>query len=1045
MMKQYLKFLSRIGLLLLLGVFYQSDLIAQTRITVQGIVRDGKAAEGMPGVNVIEKGTSNGVITGMDGSFALTVSSENSTLIFSFIGYNKREILVGNQTQIEVSLEEETSELGEVVVVGYGVQQKANLTGAVSTVGKELLENRPVASVANALQGTTPGLNVTRGTGQPGSEGINIQIRGATSANGNVEPLLMVDGVPAPLFTLQTINPNDIESVTVLKDAAAAAIYGAQASGGVILVTTKAGKDGKTVFEYSNLIGTQWALNVPQRMSLLEEAEFANLARANRGLGPEYNEGALQNIRDGIEFVEDPTNPNRWITFNQQSIRNQILRNNSPMQTHNFSARGGNEKTSFLVSLGYYEKAGVFKVGPDKFDRYNVRVNLGTQLTKHIRLDSRIAYSSHNTKAPSAEVSGYGLLTQVYQARTRFPIFMPDGRLFGGAGTSGNNTYATLTQGGYENTGRDDFDGVFTATAKDFVKGLQVRAIYGQQYRVTASNRFARTVNLWNKGGDVPAFILNNPNVYEVTNQSLLNTSFQFLVDYNLEINSKNIVTILGGYQYEDYRFTSQFSQARNLISNDTPSLNLGDENSRITNETINTYANQSFFARLNYSYDGKYLLEATVRSDESSRLAPGMRKQTFPSASIGWNVHREGFLQNNLGFLSELKLRASWGKLGSALGIGLYDYLGLLSRGSNLILGGPEQRATYFWQNVVPSSTLSWENIETSNFGTDLGFFDNKLQATFDYYIKHNRNMLTPLQLPGTFGVGTPRVNEGVLKSWGWELELKYRNKIGNNFNYNVGLNLSDNQNKLMEFAGRNVIGLGFQNIVEGYPLGTIWGYKTAPGYFNTIEDVQNSPFQDNNTGVGDLKYVNQNGDDRITPGRGTTEDPGDLVFLGTNQERLLFGINLSANFKNLDFAVFLQGVGKKSFLPQRDMLAPMMQAWFMPMAHHRDFYTSENPNAAFPRPFLNGFHNYLPSDRWVLDGSYIRLKNIQLGYSFSTELLKKAKISRARVYVSGEDIWTKSNMGPFNGVFNPENNVGVRADYPFFGTISGGINLTF
>ncbi|EOZ97814.1 TonB-dependent receptor [Indibacter alkaliphilus LW1] len=1045
MMKHYFKFLSWLGLLVMLGVYYPSDLSAQSGRTVQGVVRDSNTSEGIPGVNVIEKGTSNGTITDLDGSFSLTVSSENSTLEISFIGYTKREILVGNQTQINVNLDEDMSDLGEVVVVGYGVQQKANLTGAVSTVGKELLENRPVANVANALQGTTPGLNITRSSGQPGSEGINIQVRGATSANGNVNPLLMVDGVPAPLFTMQTLNPNDIESVTVLKDAAAAAIYGAQASGGVILVTTKAGQSGKTVFEYSNMIGTEWALNIPERMSLLEEAQFSNLARANRGLAPEYNDEALQYIRDGVEFVEDPNDPNRWITFNQQSIRNQVLRRNSPMQTHNFSARGGNDRTDFLVSLGYFEKAGVFKLGPDSFDRYNVRINLGSQLTKHIRLDSRVAYSRHNTEAPSVGAGGYGLLQQVYQARTRFPIFMPDGRLFGGAGTSGNNAYAILSQGGYDNTTRNDFDGVFTATAKDFVKGLQVRAIYGQQYRNTARNRFARTVDLWNKGGDDPAFILNNPNVYEITNQLLLNTSFQFLVDYDLEINDKNKIHFLGGYQYEDYRFTSQFSQARDLISNDLPSLNLSDENSRITNESINTYANQSFFARLNYSYAGKYLLEATVRSDESSRLAPGMRTQVFPSASIGWNIHRENFLQDNLGFLSELKLRASWGRLGSALGIGFYDYLSLLARNSNLILGAPGQRATYFWQNVVPSSTLSWENIETVNFGTDLGFFDNKLQASFDYYIKHNRNMLTPLQLPGTFGVGTPRVNEGVLKSWGWELELRYRDKIGENFNYNVALNLSDNQNILMEFAGRNVVGLGLNNIVEGYPLGTIWGYQTAPGYFSTIEEVQNAPFQDNNTGVGDIRYINQDGDERITPGRGTTEDPGDMVLLGTNQERLLFGINLSANYKNFDFVVFFQGVGRRSFLPTRDMLAPMMQGWFMPMAHHSDYWTPENPNAAFPRPFLNGFHNYLPSDRWVLDGSYIRLKNIQVGYSFSPSLLKRANINRARIFVSGQDIWTRTSMGVFNGVFDPENNNNVRADYPFFGTVAGGINLTF
>jgi TonB-linked SusC/RagA family outer membrane protein len=1042
MMKNYLKILWI--LILMLGISLPGELLAQTARTVRGVVVDSKSKEGLPGVSVIEKGTTNGTISSIDGTFTLSVRTENPTLELSFIGYDKSTVLVGNRSQITVELIENMSDLEEVIVVGYGVQQKSNLTGAVSTVSQEMIENRPVPSLANALQGTTPGLNVTRSTGQPGAEGINIQVRGATSANGNVNPLLMVDGVPAPLFTLQTLNPNDVESVTVLKDAAAAAIYGAQASGGVILVTTKAGKSGKTVFEYSNQIGTSWALNVPQRMSLLEEAEFSNLARANRGLAPEYNAEAMQYIRDGVEFVVDPTDPNRWLTFNQQSIADQVLRNNSPMQTHNFSARGGNDKTNFLISMGYFDKAGVFKTGPDNFNRYNVRLNLGSELSKHLRLDSRIAYAQHNTDAPSVDASGYGLLQQVYQARVRFPIFMPDGRLFGGGGTSGNNAYAILSQGGHDKISRNDFDGVFTATLKDVIKGFKLRAIYGQQYRNTNRDRFARTVNLWNKGGDNPAFILNNPNVYEVTNQLTFNTSFQLLADYQLKIN-KNKIDLLGGYQYEDFRFTSQFSQSRSLISNDLPAINLGDENSRITTQSISTSANQSVFARLNYSYDGKYLLEATVRSDESSKLAPGRRVQVFPSASVGWNVHKEAFMQDNLNFLSEFKLRTSWGRLGSALGIGNYDYLSLLARGSALILGAPEQRSTYFWQNVVPSSTLSWENIETFNYGADLGAFENKLQLSFDYYVKHNRNMLTPLQLPGTFGVNTPRVNNGVLKSWGWEVEMRYRNKIGEHFNYNLGVNVSDNQNRLMEFSGRNVVALGLNSIVEGYPLGTIWGYRTGPGYYSTVEQVQNSPFYSNNTGVGDVPYLDLNGDGRITPGRGTTEDYGDMVLLGTNQERLLFGLNASANYKNFDFTIFFQGVGKRSFLPNSEMLAPMLEGWFMPMAHHRDYWTPENPNAAFPRPFLNGRHNYAPSDRWVLDGSYIRLKNIQIGYSFSSTLLKKAKISRARVFVSGQDIWTKTRMGVFNGVFDPENVNNVRADYPYFGTMAGGINLTF
>nr|WP_290942312.1 TonB-dependent receptor plug domain-containing protein [Haliscomenobacter sp.] len=314
-------------------------------------------------------------------------------MLVSYTGFVTQEVVVGNRTEVDIILVSDARALDEVVVIGYGTQKKENLTGAVSTIDSKSIENRPVSNVANALQGLASGLVITRGTGQPGSEGIGIQIRGATSANGNVEPLVILDGVTVSSFTLQTLNPNDIENISVLKDAAAAAIYGAQAAGGVILITTKKGKSGKTVFDYSNQIGVDWALNVPQRLSLLEEAEYANLARKNAGSGPEYNDQEMQRIRDNIPYVVNPSDTTRYIFYNQEDLISQVVRDYTPMQTHNLSARGGNDKTNFLISLGYYGKQGTFKVGPDRLDRYNLRLNLGTQLTKHLSLDSRIAYT----------------------------------------------------------------------------------------------------------------------------------------------------------------------------------------------------------------------------------------------------------------------------------------------------------------------------------------------------------------------------------------------------------------------------------------------------------------------------------------------------------------------------------------------------------------------------------------------------------------------------------------------------------------------------
>ncbi|RCR67502.1 SusC/RagA family TonB-linked outer membrane protein [Larkinella punicea] len=1035
-------FLAAVKLMQLPQLTRPGNIIPQDQ-EVSGTVTDEKG-ETLPGVSVLVKGSQQGTTTDADGKYKLRVSNREAVLVFSFVGYVSKEVVVSNQTQLNASLQADTKALEEVVVVGYGTQKKTNLTGAVSTIDSKAIENRPVSNLANAMQGTTPGLAITRTGGQPGNENIAIQVRGATSANGNVNPLLLVDGVAAPILTLQTINPNDVESISVLKDAAAAAIYGAQAAGGVILVTTKKGVAGKTTFDYSNQIGFDWALNVPERLSLMEEAQFANLARANSGAGPEYTDEDLQRIRDRVEYVVNPVDTNRYIFYNQKDLVKQMIRDRSYMQTHNLSARGGTDKLSFLASLGYYHKQGVFKVGPDQLQRYNARLNLTAQLTRKLSFDSRIAYTLEKQKAPVSATDGNALLYQVYRLRTRWPLLTPEGRLNGEGGSSGNNTYAQLTAGGYNNRDRNYFDGVFTFRLAEVVKGLQLRAIYGVQYRLEDRERFARTIELWNRVR--PSFYLNNPNVFEVTRGTRLNNNIQLLADYNTRIGTNHTIQALVGYQWEDGRFSSVFSSANNLASNDLPSLNLGNDLTKVNTQTIETFAYQSYFGRINYNFADKYLFEATLRVDESSRLAPGNRRKAFPAASVGWNLHRENWFSSVLPLFSEFKLRGSWGQLGSALGnnIGLYDYLNLLDRGSALILGTPEVRSTYFYQGSVPSSSLTWETVETANGGVDLGFLQNRLQLTVDYYVKFNRNMLTPLQLPATFGVSTPLVNNGELKSWGWETELRYRDKIGKDVNYSVAFNLSDNQNQLLSYAGRKVISAGTVSILEGYPINSLWGYKTD-GYFSSATQVQEWAFQDNRTGTGDVKYRDLNGDNRITPGNGTPENPGDLVYLGTNQPRFLFGFNGSVQWKGLDFSFFFQGVGKRSFFPAIATVMPLNQGWIQALAIHRNYWTETNADAAFPRPYLQGTHNYLRADKWMLNGQYMRLKNIQIGYSLPVQAISKIGLSRARLFVTGQDILTFSRLGVFKQLFDPENQDNATSDYPFYGTVAAGVNLTF
>lgn len=1006
---------------------------------IRGKVTDEKG-EGIPGVNVIIKNSMNGTITDEKGQYNLNVPDESAVLVFSFVGYVAREITVGNQQEINVQLQPDEKTLEEVVVVGYGVQKKVNMTGAVSTVDAQAIENRPVPNLANALQGVTPGLTIARQTGQPGRDNLSIQIRGVTSANGNVNPLVVMDGVSVPTNTLQTINPNDVESISVLKDAAAAAIYGAQAAGGVILITTKKGKAGKVTFDYLAQQGIDWSINVPDRMTLLEEAEFSNLARKNSGSAPEYTDEDLQRIRDGIPYVVNPLDTGTYLYYNQKSLSEQLLRKYTSMQTHNLTARGGTDKLNFLISGGYYNKQGVFKVGPDNYRRYNLRINLGSQLTKHLSLDSRLSYSNERTESSSIDANGGGLMYQVYRLRTRTPFFTPEGR-YNGAGSAAT-AYGALEAGGYNNYRQNFFDGVFTAALTDVVKGLQLRAVAGTQYRLGDRQVFNRTVPLWGKSR-VLGYI-NQVNSYQISDELTKNLNLQFLANYDFKLGEKNNFGLFAGYQWEDYRFESLTTAANNLVSNDLPTLNLGDDRTKSNSQNIGTNAYQSAFGRFNYNFANKYLFEATVRVDESSKLAPGSRVKVFPAASVGWNLHQEPWFNQTLRFFSEFKLRGSWGRLGGALGdaIGNYSYLSLLNRGNNLVLG--DQRTSFIRQDVLASTFISWETIETSNGGVDLGFFQNKLQFSGDYYVKYNRNMLTAQQVPATIGIGTGRKNNGELKSWGWEAELRYRNAIGKGFTYQLAVNLSDNNNRLLNFSNRTVIGAGTNNTIEGYPINTIWGYQTD-GYFQTEDEVKAWAFQDNRTGPGDVRYIDQNGDGRLSVGKGTTEDHGDLILLGTTNPRYLFGVTLGAQWKGFDFSAFFQGVGKRHYRPNPESIAPLLVTWKQALGIHRDYWTPENTDALFPRPFVGASHNYLSSDKWVMNAQYVRLKNIQIGYTLPMSFTQKFYVSRARFFFSGQDLFTLSGLGAFQGYYDPETRDNVENDYPFFATASVGLNVSF
>lgn len=1030
-----------------LNLWAQND-----RITVKGVVISADDDMPLPGVEISEKGEGNGTSTDFDGEFEFQVNEE-AILIVSSLGYEDKEVALEGRNEIEIVLESASSELDEVVIVGYGKQKKQNLTSAVSSIKSETMESRATPTVTNMIQGAAPGLSVTRSSGQVGSQGLNVEIRGATSASGNVNPLVVIDGVKSSMSRFNALDPNDIDDITVLKDGGATAIYGAKSAGGVLEVTTKKGEKGKMKVSLSNNTSMQRPSNMPRRLSLLDEMDYVNLARHNAGLDPEYTEEDIKNAKEGNEFVEDPTN-GKWKTYNQKDIIDQFVRDEYMMVKNNAQISGGSDKITYRASVGNMQQNGLFKVGDDKFSRWNGNLSLSADVNDYLDVDFSSSYTSQAFDKPQdggwgLEGGGNSIFRQMYSSRMRYPIYNPDGTYYKD-GTSSAYGYALLKEGGF-NTSRDEnFSFNVKGTVSNIVKGLELKLIYGREIDRNKDKNFKRTVDYYSGPGEQFLEQQNNPNNYSVTDMKQWRENFQAILDYSLSLEDHNF-HIMGGYQWEDYRNESLTGTTKALFVNESPSLNFSSDPINESNsESVSSEAMQSYFGRLTYDYDEKYLFEATVRADESSRLAPDNRMKVFPSFSAGWDISKENWMES-LDFLNQLKPRVSWGKVGSDVGIGYYDFIPQLATGSNLILGDNKE-TTYANQNALPATTIGWETVETRNIGLDFSLFENKLMGSFDYYNKYNNNMLVPLTLPSTIGVSVPKQNGGKLKTQGWELSLTYNDQIGDDFNYSITANLSDNTNKLLKYDGTsNEVNEGVNSLIEGQALNTIWGYE-SDGYFQSDDELDDAPSYEqilNQSGVpgkGDVRYVDRNGDGEISSGENTVEDHGDLKKLGDTNPRYQYGVNVAMDYKNFDFSFFIQGIGKRKFKPSNELIQPQLQAWYLPMDFQMDYWTEDNPNAQFPRPYHAGDQNFVSSDKWFVNGAYARLKNIQLGYTLPEKVIDNTPLSRLRVYFSGEDLLTISGMPKaFRGVIDPEAPNNTVGNYPFAKTFSVGIDIDF
>lgn len=1000
---------------------------------VEGTVVDKTTGEPLIGVTVIEKlNPAKGTSTDMDGKFSLTVASGDVTLLFSYVGYHSLE-LKAREAMGTVTMEESSTELNEVVVVGYGIQKKVNLSGAVATVKGEDLANRPASDALSALQGQIPGLQVLRSSGEPGSETSGMRIRGFSSANAT-STLVLIDGVEGDI-TL--VNPNDIESVSVLKDAAACAIYGARAAAGVVLVTTKRGSEGKIKVSYNGYVGFNKPGLMPERVPAWQEQEMATEASLQSGGGT-----------DGAEFNSWVGNPNfnyrtnntngRWEFFSSCNWVAEGTRKYTFQQSHNISVSGGNKTTNYLISGGYFSKDGILKYGPNENNRYNFRINLNTNLNSHINLEVLASYDGKFVE--QNPYGAVGILNRLYRVRGRQPIWNPEEDANPYNGDLQINAIDIMKNGGEKDTQFQSYTGKATLNIKDYLlKGLGFRFNVSRRADYYDEQTSKRTLIWKDRLGIATRQSTNNPNSYYRQKNNAYHDNVEALLTYNGKFG-KNQIDVLAGTSYERYRKDLMDATVKNLNSNDFFSFNAYD-NSQATNTTladdIQTWAMSSYFGRINYNFDERYLLEANIRYDGSSRLAPGRRWHAFPSFSGAWRVSQEDWFRVEP--INNLKVRASWGQLGNGAILGLYDYIATISRGNNM------GEATYY-QSAMASVDKTWEIISTTNVGVDMGFLNNTLTLTADYYWKKNDNMLANVTLPNLVGISVPKSNVGTLKSWGWELELGYRNRFGE-WDVNASVSLSDSDNKVVSYKGQNTIAEGSVSILEGYPLNSIWGYRTD-GLWQSRQEYLDykaehpgyQSFNDTKVSGGDIRYLAQGeADHTIGQGGGTPENPGDLVYLGSSTARYFYTFQLGAQWKGFDVSMMFQGVGKRKIYVQPDQLAPFVKSYEMPWTISTDYWTEDNPNASLPRLFGGNNFNYKASDRWVQDGSYLRLKNVTLGYTIP---VSRKYIQKLRVYISGDDVWEHTNMLK---VFDPEVGDKPTANYyPFFRTWTFGINLT-
>ena len=991
-------------------------------ITVKGNVTSKTDGQPIIGASVVETtATTNGTITDFDGNFTLSVPV-NSTLKITYIGY--KPVTVKAAAIVNVLLEEDTQMVDEVVVTGYTTQRKADLTGAVSVVKVDEIQKQGENNPVKALQGRVPGMNITADGNPSGS--ATVRIRGIGTLNNN-DPLYIIDGVPTKAG-MHELNGNDIESIQVLKDAASASIYGSRAANGVIIITTKQGKKGQIKINFDASVS---ASMYQSKMNVLNTEQYGRAmwqAYVNDGenpngnaLGYAYNWGYNA---DGNPVLYGMTLSKYLDSKNTMPVADtdwfdEITRT-GVIQQYNLSVSNGSEKGSSFFSLGYYKNLGVIK--DTDFDRFSARMNSDYKL-----IDDILTIGQHFTLNRTSEVQAPGgIIETALDIPSAIPVYASDGSWGGPVGgwPDRRNPRAVLE---YNKDNRYTYWRMFGDAYVNLTpfKGFNLRSTFGLDY----ANKQARYFTYPYQEGTQTN---NGKSAVEAKQEHWTKWMWNAIATYQLEVGKHRGDVMIGmELNREDDSHFSGYKEDFSILTPDYmwPDAGSGTAQAYGAGEG---YSLVSFFGKMNYSYADRYLLSLTLRRDGSSRFGKNHRYATFPSVSLGWRITQENFMKE-LTWLDDLKLRASWGQLGNQNGLGLYDHIA--SYNINGYYPFKSELGQWAVISKLPSESRTWETVEVKNIAVDMAFLRNRLTVTGEYFIKKNKDMLVSIEIPSIIGIDVPTGNYGELKVKGWEVTVGWQDKI-KDFSYGARFNLSDQKDKLVDYGVEyNGFVAGVNQKVQGYSLGSIFGYRTD-GYFTSEEEVKNSAaFNKAITGVGDIKYIDKDGDGKISA-------PNDLEYLGTTTPRYTFGLNLTAAWKGFDLGVLLQGVGKRNFYLSSEVMNPYYATWNnFSYKMHNDYWTPENPNAAFPRYYAGANHNYQISDHWLQNAAYVRLKNLQFGYTISPKLTKSWGIKRLRVYFSGDNLCEYSKL---NDNFDPElSNINGYV-YPIMRNFSFGINVT-